>query len=69
MAWAYAPGCLTFHQRTPPTWLCAPGPAPHQSAPVQYSSLWRQRAACEVAQLDTSYQPKPARESLSSAIR
>ena len=22
---AYALGCLTFHQRTPPTWLCAPG--------------------------------------------
>ena len=27
---AYAAGCLTFHQRTPPTWLCAPGPTPHQ---------------------------------------
>ena len=22
---AYAAGCLTFHQRTPPTWECAPG--------------------------------------------
>ena len=32
---AYAAGCLTFHQRTPPTWLCAPGPIPHQCAPVQ----------------------------------
>ena len=42
---AYAPGCFTFHHRTPPTWLCAPGPAPHQSAPRQYSSLCRQRPA------------------------
>ena len=32
---AYAAGCLTFHQRTPPTWLCAPGPTPHQWPPVQ----------------------------------
>ncbi len=32
---AYAPGCLTFHHRTPPTWLCAPGPIPHQSPPRQ----------------------------------
>ena len=28
---AYPAGCLTFHQRVPPTWLCAPGPIPHQS--------------------------------------
>ena len=32
---AYARGCLTFHQRTPPTWLCPPGPIPHQSSPRQ----------------------------------
>jgi hypothetical protein len=32
---AHAAGCLTFHHRTPPTWLCAPGPTPHQSPPVQ----------------------------------
>ena len=32
---AYAAGCLTFHQRTPPTWLCAPGPTPHQWSPRQ----------------------------------
>ena len=32
---AYALGCLTFHQRTPPTWLCAPGPTPHQWSPRQ----------------------------------
>ena len=24
---------MTFHQRMPPTWLCAPGPTPHQSPP------------------------------------
>ncbi len=68
-AWAYAPGCFRFHQRTPPTWLWAPGPAPHQSAPVQYSSLCRQRAAAEVAQLETSYQANPAADSASSAMR
>ena len=32
---AYVAGCSTFHQRTPPTWLCAPGPIPHQSPPRQ----------------------------------
>ena len=32
---AYAAGCLTFHHRTPPTWLCAPGPIPHQCPLVQ----------------------------------
>ena len=32
---AYVAGCSTFHQRTPPTWLCAPGPTPHQSPPRQ----------------------------------
>ena len=42
---ACAAGCLTFHQRSPPTWLCAPGPIPHQLAFAQYSSLCRQRAA------------------------
>ena len=31
----YAAGCLTFHHRVPPTWLCAPGPIPHQSPSVQ----------------------------------
>ena len=36
---AYALGCLTFHQRTPPTWECAPGPTPHQSR-------WSSRARC-----------------------
>ena len=35
MRCAYAAGCFTFHQRTPPTWLRAPGPMPHQSSPVQ----------------------------------
>ncbi len=68
-AWAYAPGCFTFHQRTPPTWLCAPGPAPHQSAPRQYSSLCRQRPASVVAQLETSYQWNPAAANASSAMR
>ncbi|MGW0858705.1 DUF3459 domain-containing protein, partial [Streptomyces sp. NPDC002690] len=34
--------------RTPPTWLCAPGPAPHQSAPRQYSSLCRQRPSARL---------------------
>ena len=41
---------MTFHQRTPPTWLCAPGPTPHQLALAQYSSLCRHRAAESVAQ-------------------
>ncbi len=68
-ACAYAPGCFTFHQRTPPTWLCAPGPAPHQSAPRQYSSLCRQRPSGVRAQFDTSYQEKPAAAIASSAMR
>ena len=25
-------------------WLCAPGPIPHQSSPVQYARLWRERS-------------------------
>ncbi len=53
---AYAAGCLTFHQRTPPTWLCAPGPTPHQSPPDQYPSLCRHRNRGARAQLLTSYQ-------------
>ena len=64
---AYAAGCLTFHQRRPPTWLCAPGPTPHQLASAQYSSLCRQRAASEVAQLETSYQSNPAARRVASA--
>jgi len=32
---AYAAGCRTFHHRVPATWLCAPGPTPHQSPSVQ----------------------------------
>ena len=30
-----SPGGATFHQRRPPTWLCAPGPIAHQSPPRQ----------------------------------
>ena len=65
---ARAAGCLTFHQRRPPTWLCAPGPTPHQFALAQYSSLCRQRAPSPVAQLETSYQSNPAFRRVASAV-
>ena len=66
---AYAAGCRTFHHRVPPTWLCAPGPIPHQSALCQYSRLCRHCAAGPAAQLEISYQSRPAPDSSPSAAR
>ena len=61
-------GCLTFHQRTPPTWLCAPGPCP-PVLPRPVGEVVPRAVRCSRAQLLTSYQSNPAAVSVARPAR